>query len=200
VLGLIEDAECAVGSAFRNEGDVIVLLDAAGGKGPSPAEARKEFSSTEYAKAICGVVAGAPPAIDLGAEKRLIECLVRLASEKAILSAHDVSDGGLAVTIAESCFGSQGLSADVNLGESAAPAEVEIFGERGSRAVVSLSRAWLARVNEIAAQYKVKARQIGSVTRGEFRIQFSGSRVVRGDVGDFRRVWSEALGKVIEGA
>ncbi len=60
-----------------------------------PDDQRKEFSSSEYAKTIHGIVAGAPPAIDLAAEKRLIDCLVQLASEKAILSAHDASDGGM---------------------------------------------------------------------------------------------------------
>ena len=92
--------------AFRNEGDSILLLDGGATTNAStPAEdRRKEFSSSEYAKTIHGIVAGAPPAIDLVAEKRLIDCLVQLASEKAILSAHDVSDGGIAVTLAESCI------------------------------------------------------------------------------------------------
>ena len=157
VLGLIEDADCALGSGFRNEGDLIVLLDAGEGNesrggGLQPAE----FSSSEYAKVIHGVVAGKPPAIDLAAEKNLIDCLVKLAAEHAIVSAHDISDlGGLAVTLAESCFDSDGLSADVKLDASGLPAEAALFGERGARAVVSLSAASLARMNEIAAQYKV---------------------------------------------
>ena len=97
---------------------MILLLDA-GESAASQEDRRKEFSSSEYAKTIHGIVAGAPPAIDLAGEKRLIESLVKLASEKVILSAHDVSDGGLAVTLVESCFGSatgEGscLSADVN--------------------------------------------------------------------------------------
>ncbi len=61
VLGLMEDAECAVDSAFKNEGDVIVLLDGGGAEESS----QREFASSEYAKTIHGVVAGAPPAIDL---------------------------------------------------------------------------------------------------------------------------------------
>src|SRR5208282_1534239 len=64
-----------------------------------PSEDWRAFSSSEYAKTIHGIVAGAPPAIDLAAEKRLIECLVALAAEGAIASAHDISDGGLAVTL-----------------------------------------------------------------------------------------------------
>ena len=123
VLGVLEDADFAVGSAFDKEGDVIVLLDGAGEAGAARSPARDssvEFSSSEYAKTMQGIVAGAPPAIDLAAEKRLIDCLVNLASAGLILSAHDVSDGGIAVTIAESCFASDGLSADVNLSAGAA--------------------------------------------------------------------------------
>ena len=62
----------------------------------------REFSSSEYARTIAGIVAGAPPAVDLAAEKRLIEALVALAGEGMLASAHDVSDGGLAVALAES--------------------------------------------------------------------------------------------------
>ena len=201
VLGLLEDAECALGSGFRNEGDLILLLDGAGADGVRSGGLQAgELSSSEYAKTIHGVVAGAPPAIDLAAEKRLIDCLVQLAAEKAILSAHDVSDGGLAVTLAESCFDGGGLSADVNLGAQDAPAEAALFGERGARAVVSLAPASLARVEAIAAQYKIGAQQVGRVTRGEFRIQYKGAPVIRGNVDSFRRTWSESLGKAIEAA
>ncbi|MGO9588616.1 MAG: phosphoribosylformylglycinamidine synthase subunit PurL [Candidatus Acidiferrales bacterium] len=196
VLGLMEDAECAVDSAFKNEGDAIVLLDS-GGAGSS----QREFASSEYAKTIQGVVAGAPPAIDLDAEKRLIECLVKLASAKAIASAHDVSDGGLAVTLVESCFASGGLSADVNASAAATAAEaaeIAIFGERGARAVVSLPEASLARVEGIAAECAVQARRIGKVTRGEFRIQYKGAPVVRGNIDSLRRIWAGLLEKAVE--
>jgi phosphoribosylformylglycinamidine synthase subunit PurL len=230
VLGVLEDAERALGLAFQHEGDLILLLDGSGKwaqearsmswktaaadalkTSTTPNDELKTFSSSEYAKAIQGVVAGAPPAIDLAAEKRLIACMVALASESAILSAHDVSDGGLAVTLAESCFGAKALSADilsadVSLGGTTdgahenAPAEAALFGERGARAVVSLSPASLARVNEIAAQYKVNTQRIGTVTTGEFRIQYNGHTVIRGDVASLRRAWSESLQKAIENA
>ncbi|MGH9745288.1 MAG: phosphoribosylformylglycinamidine synthase subunit PurL [Candidatus Acidiferrales bacterium] len=213
VLGVLEDADFAVGSGFDKAGDAIVLLDGGGAEILQPqtarlqddtagSRAREEFSSSEYAKTIHGIVAGAPPAIDLAAEKRLIECLVNLASAGLILSAHDVSDGGLAVTIAESCFASDGLAADVHLkgelGEQ--PAEAALFGERGARAIVSLAPASLARMDKVAAQYGVAANRIGTVTRTEFRIQFNGSPVIRGDVSSFRRVWSESLAAAIESA
>jgi len=249
VLGVIEDAGRALGSAFQHEGDAIVLLDGAGKWSQAakdsywknyaelvknfpeldaaaletrlsgPSEDWRAFSSSEYAKTMLGLVAGAPPALDLAAEKRLIACLVALAAEGAIRSAHDVSDGGLAVTLAESCFGAEGLSADVFLGgrsfssdielqeeigasapEGHTPAELALFGEQGARAIVSLSPASLARVTEIAAQYKVSSQRIGTVSRGEFRIQYNGSTVIHGDVNSLRKAWSQSLAAAIEGA
>ena len=197
VLGLLEDAECALGSAFRNEGDAILLLE--GKREDAVTNAMNEFSSSEYAKTIHGIVAGAPPAIDLAAEKRLIECLVKLAEEKAILSAHDLSDGGLAVTLVESCFASAGLSADASI-DSGEPAEPGLFGERGARAVVSLAAASLARVTAIAAQCNVTTQRIGTVSRGPFRIQYRGKPVIHGDMNTFRRIWSGTLEKTIGSA
>jgi phosphoribosylformylglycinamidine synthase II len=202
VLGLLEDAERALGSAFREEGDAIVLLDGrpADGGLKTTATLTDEFASSEYAKTIQGLVAGTPPAIDLAAEKRLIDCLVKLASERLISSAHDISDGGLAVTLAESCFGSEGLSADVIIQATALdePAESVVFGERGARAVVTVPSAALARLNQIAAQYKVATQNIGTVVRAEFRIQYHGSPVIQGTVDSFRKPWRNSLQNAIE--
>src|ERR1700730_15468669 len=115
VLGVIENVSHVLKTAFQEEGDVIVLLDGAPPGGtirqqPALPEVgfQREFSSSEYSKIVAGVTAGDPPAIDLVAEKRLVDCLVALAAAGAVQSAHDVSDGGLAVTLAESCFASSG--------------------------------------------------------------------------------------------
>ena len=201
VLGLLENVECSLGSAFANEGDTVILLDA-GASTTSAEDERREFSSSEYAKVIHGIVSGAPPAIDLGAEKRLIECLVQLAAEKAILSAHDVSDGGLAISLAESCFCGKDLTAQVSLMPETAgqPAEHALFGERGARAIVSASPDLLARISAIAAQWNVKALRAGNVIRGEFRIEYRGAIVVRGDPSSFRKTWEQSLPRTLENA
>src|SRR6202167_1502367 len=197
VLGLLEDAEYALGSGFHNEGDIILLLEGRSKEASSrvAATTASEFASSEYAKTIRGIVAGSPPSLDLEGEKRLIECLVKLASKKAILSAHDVSDGGLAVALAESCFNSEGRGADVTVPSEAAnePAESALFGERGARAVVSLPPASLASVHTIAAQYSVEAKAIGTVSHAEFRIQFNGTPVVHGDIDSFRKIWASRI-------
>jgi len=223
VLGVLEDAERALGMGFRNEGDVIVLLDGKGEDhrgilrppedGRAQNDSRKEFSSSEYAKVVQGVVAGEPPAMDLAAEKRLIECLVALApirsglaAEGVVQSAHDVSDGGLAVAIAECCFEAVGayghtplramFAADVQL-QGAELAELALFGERGARAVVSVAPEQLARLDALAAQYKVAAQTIGRVGRQEFRIQYNGQIVVSAPVESLHHAWANSLQRVL---
>jgi phosphoribosylformylglycinamidine synthase len=217
VLGVMEDATRALGMGFRAEGDAIVLLD---GKSrvqsrESRDDVRRESSSSEYAKVIHGIVAGEPPVVDLEAEKRLIGCLMALAGEGAIRSAHDVSDGGLAVTLAESCFaGAESvLGAEVSLSDVGAPlggpsgvvgadlrepAEVTLFGERGARAVVSCAPSAVARVEAIARDYGVSAQRIGSVVRGAFRIQMNGRAVVSAEVASLREAWEKSLARALK--
>ncbi|HEX7696087.1 MAG TPA: phosphoribosylformylglycinamidine synthase subunit PurL [Candidatus Acidoferrum sp.] len=216
VLGLIEDASQVLKIAFRDEGDVILLLDgsasvigaqhAAPLQGNQSSALAREFSSSEYSKTIAGIVAGEPPAIDLAAEKRLIDCLLTLAAEGALQSAHDVSDGGLAVTLAESCFASSvvgaqhvapGPGAHAKL-EEEGPAEAAAFGERGTRAVVSITPSKLAAVLDTARQYKVAAHQIGQVTRGDvFRIEHKGRAVIDSSVETLRDAWAHSLERTL---
>ncbi len=201
VLGVLEDAECALGSSFRNEGDLILLLEGKGKDAESKAAATQalEFSSSEYAKTVQGVVAGSPPAIDLVAEKQLVECLINLASEKMMLSAHDASDGGLAVTLAESCFHNEGLSAEIAINsDRKEPSEQAVFGERGARVVVSVGPSSLASVRAVAAQYNVNVEPIGTVSGGEFRIQYNGTPVIHGDIHSFRKIWASRIESAIE--
>jgi phosphoribosylformylglycinamidine synthase subunit PurL len=246
MLGILDNPSRVLKIAFRNPGDVIVLLD---GCHPERSEGSlfsslatrhsplstsafaREFSSSEYSKTIAAIVAGEPPGIDLAAEKRLIDCLVALAAEGAVESAHDISDGGLAVALAESCFASignqpsdchpeaplapsfsegrssrgegsafSGFGANVNLTDNAA-AELSLFGERGARAVVSVTPSSLARVLELARQYNVAAREIGKVTRGDaFRIECKGRAVIESPVESLRDAWANSLERVVKNA
>jgi phosphoribosylformylglycinamidine synthase len=212
ILGVLDDVSHVLKIAFRNEGDTIVLLDgadlreSAAESAPHAAplqELAREFSSSEYSKTVGGIVTGQPPAIDLAAEKRLQDCVVALASESVLASAHDVSDGGIAVTLAESCFASSSavgtqhaapaLGANISL-EDAAPPEHALFGERGARAVVSVAPPSVARLQEIARQYGVAAISIGQVTRGDsFRIQLKGRTVIESSITALRDTWANSL-------
>ncbi|HEX8837761.1 MAG TPA: phosphoribosylformylglycinamidine synthase subunit PurL [Candidatus Acidoferrum sp.] len=230
VLGILDDPSRVLKIAFRNSGDLIVLLDGLSvtraserseeSKLDVSAIAAREFSSSEYSKTIAAIVAGEPPAIGLAAEKRLIDCLVALASEGLLESAHDLSDGGLAVALAESCFavnqrnschpqslhssGGEGsafssLSATVNLNDSA-PAEFSLFNENGARAIVSLAPENLAALLAIARQYNVAAREIGKVTRGDaFRIELKGRAMIDSAIEPLRDVWAKSLERTLSG-
>jgi phosphoribosylformylglycinamidine synthase len=178
---------------------VIVLLDGIGVVAPgfSPASLAQEFSSSEYSKSIAAIVAGEPPAIDLPAEKRVIDCLAGLASAGTVQSAHDISDGGLAVTLAESCFAAKSLGASVALTESG-PAEYALFGERGARCVVSVAPASLAAVLATARQYGVEARELGKVTANAvLRIEYKGHAAIDSPLDDLRDVWANSLERTL---
>jgi len=203
VLGILEDASRVMKIAFRNAGDVIVLLDGAAkqetGTRPGTTRTEREFSSSEYSKTVGGIVAGEPPAIDLEAEKRLIDCLVVLASDGAVVvSAHDISDGGLAVTVAESCFASStAVGASVKSDDPLA-AEFAVFGERGARCVVSVRPAKLAALHSIARQYGVAASEIGQVTQDpSLRIEYRGRAIIDSPVESLRDVWANCLERTL---
>jgi len=214
ILGIIEDASRVVKIGFREAGDVILLLDGlaadAASKQLPVVEPAQEFSSSEYSKHVGGIVAGEPPAIDLAAEKRLQGLLVALATDGSVQSAHDISDGGIAVAIAESCFASAGgrpevkaLAAKVSLDDSNA-AEFALFGERGARAIVSVKASLVARVLETARQYQVTAEQIGQVTRDKtLRIEYKGQgykglAAIDSPVEELRDVWTHSLEHAIK--
>ncbi|MDQ1407918.1 MAG: phosphoribosylformylglycinamidine synthase subunit PurL [Acidobacteriaceae bacterium] len=213
ILGVIEDATNVLKMAFREDGHVVVLLDglsvpsdssAANSSNGSDSHRARQFSSSEYSKTIGGIVAGQPPAIDLAAEKRLQQCMVALAESRSIQSAHDISDGGLAVTLAESCFASaparkpgDTLGALLKI-EVNTPAESAVFGECGARAVISVSQASLNAVLEIAKKHGVSAGQIGGVTaNGIFRIELNGSAIIEEPVETLRDIWVHSLERAL---
>jgi len=214
ILGVIEDATNVLKMAFRHDGDLVVLLDGMGvvsesssaiGSNGLDSNLAREFSSSEYSKTIGGIVAGEPPAIDLPAEKRLQQCMVALAASRTIQSAHDISDGGLAVTLAESCFASaparkagDTLGSNIKI-EDGTPAESGVFGERGARAVISVSPASLNSVVQMAQKYGVSALQIGEVTaNGIFRIELNGSAIIEEPVEALRDIWAHSLERALK--
>jgi phosphoribosylformylglycinamidine synthase subunit PurL len=209
MLGVIEDPSRVLKITFRQSGDVIILLDGSTGQDNHSERSEEslfsgEFSSSEYSKTIAGIVAGEPPSIDLAAEKRLIDCLVALASAGILHSAHDISGGGLAVAVAESCFAAHdqalaGASLSVNISlDSKAPAEHVLFGERGARAIVTISASSLAGILDVARQYGVAAQQIGQIIRDdEFRIQYNGRAVIESRLETLRGTWANSLERVL---
>jgi phosphoribosylformylglycinamidine synthase len=147
------------------------------------------------------LVRGVPPALDLNAERALQALLVTLADERLMRSAHDCSDGGVAVAIAECSFDSIGIGAEVSL-EGVAVSRVAdvnvaaaLFGESASRVLVSLATDVLADVLERAAAAQVPARVIGQTGGNRLHIAVGGSTAIDLSVDDAERVWASAVSR-----
>ena len=142
VVGLLDDASAVVDRRFRGEGRTVILMG----------EQRGELGGSEYLKTVHGQVRGVPPRVDLARERAVQQLFPALVAERLIESAHDVSDGGLAVTLAECCFDTDGIGVNVDvpaaIGEpwAGAPAgavadEQTLFGESAPMIVVSTAAA-----------------------------------------------------------
>jgi phosphoribosylformylglycinamidine synthase len=170
MVGLIEDVDHVTRATFQQAGDAIVLLG----------EPTSEIGASEYLARVHGVTAGAPPKCDLEAERNLIDALVESIQTGVVSSAHDCSDGGLAVALAECAMANreQTFSATLDLTSwSTIPRRALLFGEAQGRVVVSTSSP--ADVERIAAAHGVSARRIGVVEPADrpFRITYNGGEL-----------------------
>jgi phosphoribosylformylglycinamidine synthase II len=189
VVGLLEHADRVVGRRFRESGDAIVMLGAD----------RGELGGSEYLKVVHNLVRGVPPVLDLEAERALQALLVTLADEGLARSAHDCSDGGLAVTAAECCFDTVGIGANISVdapqtaSSSATGVAMALFSESASRVIVSVAPEELTRVLERAAAAKVPAKVIGQTGGNRLRIAVAGQIVIDQSVDEAERVWYNTI-------
>ncbi len=190
MVGILDDVRVARPSHFRSPGDSIVLLG----------DSRGHIAGSGYWEYVLGVVAGAPPPVDLDAERRLVELLVDLAQQNLITSAHDVSDGGLAVALAEACIGGaydhETLGADVDLRSLDTTASVHalLFGEDHGRALLSLPTTALSDVTRRAAKRGVPSWALGHVgeINGDLVIRTRGA-IFQWPTGDLRTQYATAI-------
>jgi phosphoribosylformylglycinamidine synthase len=149
-------------------------------------------------------VIGVPPALDPDREAALQKLLVQLAAERLVKSAHDCSDGGFAVTLAECAFDTGGIGAEVSLDgvQIARCAHVNVaaalFGESASRVILTAAVDDLTTVLERAAAAKVPARVIGETGGNRLRIAVAGAVAIDEPVDALERVWSSAIERYFE--
>ena len=194
IVGILEDVHKAVRPDFREAGQAIVLLRASD---PGDAtDAESEFGSSEYAKEILGALWGYPPALNLEKEAGLQRALVEMAEAGLLESAHDCSEGGIAVTLAESAFGrSVGLKMD--LASQGLPPEFVVFGEDASRVVISCDHAGLAEIKKVAVKHGVSAEQVGETVPEGVEIKLDGRVVVSATIGELRDEYENALERAL---
>nr|WP_227498661.1 phosphoribosylformylglycinamidine synthase subunit PurL [Synechococcus sp. PCC 7336] len=147
MVGLVPDVRQVCGQAWRAAGHAIYLL----GNSDS-----LTLGGSSYLDTIHQTVAGLPPRIDLDLEVRVQAACREGIRRGWVQSAHDCSDGGLAIALAESCFGSQ-LGASIQLDTGATRLDTALFGEGGARIVISVAPAarsqWEAYLASTLPQY-----------------------------------------------
>jgi phosphoribosylformylglycinamidine synthase len=174
MVGVLDDVSTRVQSAFLEPGDVVAMLGRCTG----------ELGASQYLSLMTGDTFGAPPRVDLAAERALVDLLVEGAARGLLASAHDVSDGGLAVALVESAIQAQvPLGLDVDLTEYAggvSPAAA-LFGEEQARAVVSTTPKKVSALLALAQRHGVPATLVGTVGQpgGAVRIAVHGRAIER---------------------
>ena len=150
MLGLLADYRLRVPTGFPRAGLAVYQLG----------ETFAELGGGEFAEVVLGVVAGKPPALDLARESALIALLVAAAGEDVLASAHDCSDGGVAIALAEAAIeGGHGFA--VTLTGADLPAHIAMFSESASRAIVSANPDGEARLLELAGDHGVPLTRLG---------------------------------------
>jgi phosphoribosylformylglycinamidine (FGAM) synthase-like enzyme len=194
VVGILDDVEKATFPHFREPGRAIMLLR---GSEPGDAtDAEVEFGSSEYAKEILGELWGFPPALELGPEAALQKTIIELIAAGLVESAHDCSDGGLAVALAKTAF-ARGVGCKVELGSRELPLECVLFGEDASRIVISCDQARAARIKEVAAKHGVSVEALGKTVIGTIEITVDGSAVVSAKIAELQGEYKDALERAL---
>ena len=190
MVGLLEPVDARVPSHFSVPADEIMVLGATAG----------ELGGSAYWAEVLDFVGGQPARVDLDAERRLQRLLVAGAGRRLFRSAHDCSEGGLAVALAEAAIGgpyaANGLGASVDLTALASnvPAEGVLFGEDGGRAVVSVAPENVTGVVALAGEHGVPVHRVGQVTEPDAIVELRvGGQVLRWPVGSLRQTYFTAI-------
>ncbi len=197
MVGLVEDARKIVTHGFKTEGDIIALLGLT----------KNDLAASEYAQTILGfstdelIEMGLVPEIDLDLEKRVQQTCLNLADKFLLRSAHDCSDGGLAVAIAESCFSSlnrKATGAEIDLKDENLDAAAHLFSESPSRIIISFSPEKSSEIEAIAAETNSPFTIIGKVAGENLKIKINDEEFVSAAVAELETAWKSSLENQLE--
>ncbi|BCA56833.1 Phosphoribosylformylglycinamidine synthase 2 [Nitrospira sp. KM1] len=194
MVGLIEDADHIMTQWFQEEGDAVVLLG----------NTREDLGGTEYLKVAHSREQGSPPFLNLDAEKAVQDLVLKVIHEGLVRSAHDCSDGGLAVALAECCVSSPGTrrGAVIKLHLDSLRRDALLFGESQSRVVLSMKPDYVQAVLQRAAEAGVPAATIGTVGGDRLLIDVEKGRWTDGCRIDLPTEtlydrWANSLGRIL---
>jgi phosphoribosylformylglycinamidine synthase II len=178
ILGVIDDVRTRITQGFATEGSHVLLLG----------ETREELSGSTWADVVHGHLGGLPPVVDLAAEKALADLMVEAAKTGVVESAHDLSDGGLAVALAEASF-RHGVGVMVDLEDPF----VDLFSESSARAMVVVAEDRHDEFVALAEQHGVELASIGRT--GGDTIEVAGQLSI--PVATLKSAWQATLPDVL---
>jgi len=193
MVGIIDDIKRSMTQWFKREGDIIVLLGENG----------DDLGGTEYLYMVHGLERGMPPRLNLNREIMVQKVCLEAIKEGLINSAHDCSEGGLAVALAECCISGQApLGAEIEIEESGIRVDSLLFGESPSRIILSLKEEGLRRLERIARAKDVPLTVLGRTggDRLKIRLAVNGSRWKEIDLplSDLEYQWRGAIKRQVE--
>ena len=195
MVGLVEDIERVVGLGWRQPGDAVLLL------GVAPDEQgddRLGLAGSSYQMLVSGVLAGRPPRVDFELERGVQQLLRQAIAAGLLASAHDSSDGGLAVALAESSIASA-LGVELKLNGRPEGLARTLFAEGGARVAISVKAECRQQWDQLAAESTVPITELGVVSDGStFRIH-CGEKDVQLSLADLKRAHQEGLPRRIGG-
>jgi phosphoribosylformylglycinamidine synthase subunit PurL len=191
MLGLIEDARHTTTQWFKEAGDAVLLLGVT----------RNDLGASELLSVVAGEASGAVPRLDLEAEKAVQKVCLEAIQAGIVRSAHDCSDGGLAVALAESCFSSysrDAIGARIDLSEHAKSSGLGLspallFGESPSRIIISLKPEHVSEVKAVALRAGVVCAVIGETGGEELSVACNGESLIQASVASLEEAWRDAL-------
>ena len=191
MVGIIENLDRVTTMGFKNTGDLIVLVG----------ENKDEIGGSEYLKVRFGIEKGIPPRIDLELEKRVQGLCLKAISLGIINSAHDISEGGLAVALAESCI-TGGKGAKVELEKRDLREDVLLFGESQSRIIISIAKENLHLLEKLAEEFDIPIKVIGWVVEEDFTIDISDKNgsinLINVKVEGIGQIWRKQLDTIMD--
>ncbi|NNE47346.1 MAG: phosphoribosylformylglycinamidine synthase subunit PurL [Rhodothermales bacterium] len=189
MLGLVDDvAEHTTTVAFKSDGDAIFLLT------PAAWHMRNDIGGSEYLATVRSVTGGDAPHLDLDEEASIQEAALAMIRSGLVRSAHDVSDGGLAVCLSECALHSDGLGAEISVDlPDGVRLDAALFGEAQSRIVLTTDHSDGQKLVDLASRWPVEARRIGTVGGARLSISTGNITPIDAAVDELRTIYESAI-------
>ncbi|AIQ56123.1 phosphoribosylformylglycinamidine synthase subunit PurL [Paenibacillus borealis] len=182
MVGLVEDTDHITTQAFKQEGDAILLLGVT----------KAELGGSEFQYAVHGVTEGRPPELDLATERKLLDSVLAAIRSGLVRSAHDLSEGGLAGALAESCISGK-TGANIELSAGGLRPDVALFSESQSRIILTSAPDRAEELKAAVAAYGVPVEIIGTVGGDRLRVALDGASALDEAVTELKTIWEDAI-------